>query len=80
MSNKTVINFGGIFRRRKYEIYKNLKYNDENDSFRRNHRWFKQKNCMITLFFPAVAPVSNLSCGELSTYFLNLRNHKYIRR
>lgn len=29
MSNKTVINFGGIFRKRKYEIYKNLKYNDE---------------------------------------------------
>lgn len=32
MSNKTVINFGGIFRRRKYEIYK-LKYTDDGHKF-----------------------------------------------
>lgn len=29
MSNKTVINFGGIFRRRKYEIHKNPKRTDD---------------------------------------------------
>lgn len=29
MSNKIVINFGGIFRKRKYEIYKNPKRTDD---------------------------------------------------